>query len=109
MGVDYVVEVGGAGTLAKSLKAVRFGGNISLIGVLAGTQAQVNPLLAIMKGVSIRGIYVGSKTMFTAMNKAIAHNQIHPIVDRTFPVKEIVSALKYLESGSHFGKISLIF
>ncbi|MDJ0633193.1 MAG: NAD(P)-dependent alcohol dehydrogenase [Xenococcaceae cyanobacterium MO_188.B29] len=109
VGVDYIVEVGGAGTLAKSLKAVRFGGNISLIGVLAGTQAQVNPLLAVMKGVSIRGIYVGSKTMFTAMNKAIAHNQIHPIVDRTFPITEIVSALKYLESGSHFGKISLIF
>ena len=109
VGVDYVVEVGGAGTLAKSLKAVRFGGNISLIGVLAGTQAQVNPLLAVMKGISIRGIYVGSKAMFTAMNKAIAHNQIRPLVDRNFPVTEIVAALKYLESGSHFGKISLIF
>ncbi|MDJ0688030.1 MAG: NAD(P)-dependent alcohol dehydrogenase [Xenococcaceae cyanobacterium MO_188.B32] len=109
VGVDYVVEVGGAGTLAKSLKAVRFGGNISLIGVLAGTQARVNPLLAVMKGVSIRGIYVGSKAMFAAMNKAIAHHKIHPIVDRTFPVTDIFAALKYLESGSHFGKISLIF
>ena len=109
VGVDYVVEVGGAGTLAKSLKAVRFGGNISLIGVLAGTQAQVNPLLAVMKGVSIRGIYVGSKAMFAAMNKAIAHHKIHPIVDRAFPVTDIFAALKYLESGSHFGKISLIF
>ena len=109
VGVDRVVEVGGAGTLAKSLKAVRFGGNISLIGVLAGNQAQVNPLLATMKGISIRGIYVGSKAMFTSMNKAITHNQIHPIVDRTFPMTDIVAALKYLESGSHFGKVVLIF
>ena len=63
-GVDLVVEVGGAGTLGKSLKAVRVGGHISLIGVLAGATGEVNPLPAVMKGVCIQGIYVGSREMF---------------------------------------------
>src|SRR5207248_2389265 len=59
VGVDHVVEVGGAGTLGKSLKAVRTGGQISLIGVLTGGAGQVNPLPILMKNVRVQGIYVG--------------------------------------------------
>lgn len=104
-GVDLVVEVGGAGTLGKSLKAVRLGGHISLIGVLAGTSGEVNPLPAVMKKVRIQGIYVGSREMFLAMNRAIQLHDIHPVIDRVFPFEEAKEAYRYLKSGAHFGKV----
>lgn len=104
-GVDLVVEVGGAGTLGKSLKAVRLGGRISLIGVLSGSTGEVNPLPAVMKNVRIQGIYVGSKEMFEAMNRAIVLNDIHPVIDRVFAFTEAKEAYRYLQSGAHFGKV----
>lgn len=107
-GVDHVVEVGGAGTLAKSLRAVRMGGRISLIGVLTGA-GEVNPLPAVMKNIRIQGIYVGSRDMFEAMNRAIALHQLHPVVDRVFPFEETREAYRYMDSGSHFGKIVIRF
>jgi NADPH:quinone reductase-like Zn-dependent oxidoreductase len=108
-GVDHVVEVGGAGTLGRSLRAVRMGGRISLIGVLAGGDAEVNPLPALMKSIRIQGIYVGSRTMFEAMNQAISLHRLRPVVDRVFPFAEAREALRYMESGAHFGKICLRF
>ncbi len=109
VGVDYVVEVGGANTLSKSLKAVRMGGKISLIGVLAGAQGEFNPLPAVMKGVRIQGIFVGSRQMFEAMNKAINVNKLRPVCDRIFPFESASEALNYMETGSHFGKITIKF
>jgi NADPH:quinone reductase-like Zn-dependent oxidoreductase len=105
-GVDHVVEVGGAGTLAKSLRAVRMGGVISLIGVLTGA-GQVNPTPILMKHIRVHGIFVGSRDMFEAMNRAIALHQMRPVVDRVFRMSEIRQALEYLESGAHFGKVCL--
>ena len=107
VGVDHVVEVGGAATLGKSLRAVRMGGRISLIGVLAGAGGEVNPLPALMKNVRIQGIYVGSRAMFEAMNRAIAVNRLRPVVDRVFGFNEVREALRYLESAAHFGKICI--
>ena len=104
-GVDLVVEVGGAGTLGRSLKAVRTGGQISLIGVLTGATGEVNPLPAVMKGVRIQGIYVGSREQFEAMNRAIELHGIRPVIDRVFPFAEAQAACRYLESGAHFGKV----
>jgi len=104
LGVDHVVEVGGAGTLTQSLRAVRSGGHIALIGVLAG-YGQFNPLPVLMKGVKIQGIYVGSRHMFEAMNRALALHQVRPVIDRVFPFAEAPQAFAHLESGSHFGKI----
>ncbi|HVJ78150.1 MAG TPA: NAD(P)-dependent alcohol dehydrogenase, partial [Hyphomicrobium sp.] len=104
-GVDHVVEVGGAGTLGQSLEAVRTGGRISLIGVLTG--GTVNPIPILMKGITVNGIFVGSRVMFEAMNDAIVQNAMKPIVDRVFPFSELPQALKYMESGAHFGKIVL--
>jgi NADPH:quinone reductase-like Zn-dependent oxidoreductase len=104
-GVDLVVEVGGAGTLPRSLRAVRMGGSISLIGVLTGNTGEVNPLPAVMKGVRIQGIFVGSREMFERMNRAIALHGLHPVVDRVFPFTEVREALRYMESGAHFGKV----
>jgi NADPH:quinone reductase-like Zn-dependent oxidoreductase len=106
VGVDHVVEVGGAGTLGKSLRAVRMGGHISLIGVLSGG-GQVNPMAILMKHVRVQGIYVGSREMFEAMNRAIALHQLRPVVDRVFSFAEAPEALRYMESGSHFGKICI--
>jgi NADPH:quinone reductase-like Zn-dependent oxidoreductase len=104
-GVDHIVEVGGAGTLGKSLKAVCIGGQIGLIGVLAGNTGEVNPLPMLMKNVRLQGIYVGSKEMFEAMNAAISANKLHPVIDRVFSFEEVKEAFRYLESGSHFGKV----
>ena len=103
-GVDHVVEVGGAGTLPKSLRAVRMGGHISLIGVLTGA-GEANPLPAVMKNIQIQGIYVGSREMFEAMNSAISCNQLHPVIDRVFSFEESKEAFGYMESGAHFGKV----
>ena len=109
LGVDRIIEVGGAGTLNKSLRAVRYGGYISLIGVLSGFSADVSTTLILHKGITVQGIYVGSRVMFEAMNKAIALHGIKPIVDRVFPVEEVRQALEYMQSGAHFGKIALRF
>ena len=106
-GVDQIVEVGGAGTMAQSLRAVRMNGTIHLIGILAGGAAQFNPLPVLMKNVRVQGIFVGPRTAFEQMNRAIAQHQLRPVVDRVFPVQEIAAALAYLESGQHFGKIAL--
>jgi NADPH:quinone reductase-like Zn-dependent oxidoreductase len=103
-GVDIVVEVGGAGTLSQSLKAVRQGGTISLIGVLSGS-GEANILPVVMKAVRVQGIYVGSGEQFATMNRAISLHRLEPIIDRVFPFGEAVEALRYMESGSHFGKI----
>ena len=108
-GVDRVIEVGGAGTLGKSMKAVRIGGHISLIGVLTGQTGEVNPLPAVMKSIRIQGIFVGSREMFEALNRAMTAHRIKPIVDRVFPFDEVRSALRYQESQAHFGKVVIAF
>jgi NADPH:quinone reductase-like Zn-dependent oxidoreductase len=106
VGVDHVVEVGGAGTLGQSLRAVRMGGRISLIGALSGS-GRIDPTPILMKNVCVQGIFVGSRAMFEAMNETIAHHRMRPVVDRVFPFGELRDALRYMEQGAHFGKIAL--
>ena len=103
-GVDQIVEVGGAGTLPKSIRCVRLGGTITLIGVLSGG-GEINPMPILMKGIRLQGIFVGSRSMFESMNRAIETNQMRPIIDRVFPFERAPEALSYLESGAHFGKV----
>lgn len=103
-GVDQIIEVGGAGTMAQSLRAARIGGHIALIGVLSG-YGQFNPLPILMKGVRLTGIYVGSRDMFEDMNRAIALHQMRPVIDRVFGFAEVGEAFRHMESGAHFGKI----
>lgn len=105
-GVDVVIEVGGAGTLDRSLKAVKTGGHVALIGVLAG-MGNFNPMSILMKAVRLQGVFVGSRAMFEAMNKVIAEKQIRPVIDRAFPLSDAPAALRHMESGSHFGKVVL--
>jgi NADPH:quinone reductase-like Zn-dependent oxidoreductase len=109
IGVDHVVEVGGAGTLEKSMKAVRTGGTISLIGVLTGTAGEINPRSILMRTIRLQGIYVGSREMFEEMNRAIALHKLKPVIDRVFPFADAVEAYRYLESGAHFGKVVIGF
>ncbi|HXW69180.1 MAG TPA: NAD(P)-dependent alcohol dehydrogenase [Dissulfurispiraceae bacterium] len=104
-GVDLVVEVGGSGTLPQSLKAVRAGGRISLIGVLTGTSGDINLLPLIMKKIRVDGILVGSRDMFESMNQALSLHHLHPVVDSIFSFDETRQALRHMESGAHFGKI----
>ncbi|MGD9629864.1 MAG: NAD(P)-dependent alcohol dehydrogenase [Pyrinomonadaceae bacterium] len=103
-GVDHVVEVGGAGTLAKSINAVRLGGHIALIGALTGA-AGFSPTTVFMKAIRLQGIFTGPRSMFEDMLRAIGVNKLRPVVDRVFEFSEAREALKHLESGSHFGKI----
>jgi NADPH:quinone reductase-like Zn-dependent oxidoreductase len=104
-GVDHIVEVGGAGTLPRSLRAVRIGGHIALIGVLTGASTDVNPTPILMKSVRVQGIFVGSRAMFEAMNRAITIAGMRPTIDRVFDFDQAPSAFKHLEGATHFGKV----
>lgn len=103
-GVDHVVEVGGSGTLQRSLNAVRVGGHIALIGALSDGGG-FNLINVFMKSVRLQGIFVGSRAMFEDLNRAVNAQKLEPVIDRTFEFDEIGQALDYMASGSHFGKI----
>ena len=103
-GVDLVVEVGGAGTLERSARAARMGGFVALIGVLSGGGA-FNPMAVLMRSITLRGIFVGSRAQFEDMNRLVVGKGLRPVVDRVFPLAEAADALRHLESGSHFGKV----
>lgn len=105
VGVDHVVEVGGAGTLEKSLKAARIGGSIYVIGVLAGNASPLNILPILMSTIRLQGITVGSRDDFEAMNRAISAGGIAPVVDKVFEFGDAVAAFEHLASGRHFGKV----
>lgn len=104
IGADHVVEVGGAGTLARSVKAVKYGGHIAVIGVLT-TGTDFSPTTMLMKGVRLQGILVGSRKMFEDMNRAISENSLHPVIDKVFKFDEMREAMRYMESAAHFGKV----
>jgi len=104
-GVDLVVEVGGAGTLKQSLQSVRMGGTIALLGVLAGNTAEISLPLIFMQNVRVQGILVGPRESFEAMNRAIALHQLHPVIDRVFPLEDVRAAFEHMGAGGHFGKI----
>jgi len=103
-GVDLVVEVGGGGTLERSIKSVRVGGTIAIIGVVAGP-GQVEPRTIIAKAARLQGIFVGSAEMFAAMNRAVTQAVLKPVIGRTFSFDEVRQAYEYQAGGSHFGKI----
>jgi NADPH:quinone reductase-like Zn-dependent oxidoreductase len=107
LGVDHILEVGGAGTLNRSLRCTRTGGHIALIGVLAGVAGPVDTVVILSRALRVQGVYVGSREMFAAMNRAVALHRLKPVIDRVFPFEQAAEALRYMESGGHFGKIVL--
>lgn len=106
-GVDVVVEVGGAGTLPQSLRAVRPSGTIALIGVLGGGSSELNLTPILMSNVNIQGIFIGHRRSFEAMWRAVARHRLEPVIDRVVPFDEAPAAFAHMESGRHFGKICI--
>ncbi len=104
-GVDHVIEVGGAGTLERSLKACRMGGRVSVIGVLAGTSSELNVRLILMNAITVQGIFVGPRKVLEDMNRAVALSGMRPVVDKVFPFGRAREAMEYMASGRHRGKV----
>ncbi len=106
-GVDIVAEVGGAGTLQKSIEAIRVGGRIGLVGVLTG--GEINPSRVMSKSIRLQGIYVGSRAMFENMNRAITATELKPVIHKTFAFAEARAAYHHMQAAGHFGKIVVRF
>jgi NADPH:quinone reductase-like Zn-dependent oxidoreductase len=103
-GVDHIIEVGGAGTLQRSMRAAKIGGHIAVIGVVAGG-GDISNVPIFMKALRLIGVFVGSRKMFEDMNDAIAAAALRPVVDKSFSFDDVQAALNLMKSGSHFGKI----
>ncbi len=105
VGVDHVVEVGGAGTFERSLQAVRMGGRVSAIGVLSGTSGPVSLLPILMHSVRVQGVLVGTREDLLAMGRAFELAKLIPVVDQVFPYEAAQAAFQHLAEGKHFGKV----
>ncbi len=108
-GVDHVVEVGGPGTLAQSITAVRVGGRIALIGVLTGRGGEVPTGALMARQARLQGLIVGSRREQADMVRAIEATGFKPVIDRSYPLREMADAFRYQASGAHFGKVCLEF
>ena len=106
-GVDIVVEVGGPGSLPQSIKAIKVGGHIALIGVLTGMTGEVPTAELMYRQARIQGLTVGSRRQQLDMVRALERTEIRPVIDRSFALDNIAQAFRYQESGQHFGKICL--
>ena len=108
-GVDVTLEVGGTGTLPRTLRATRTGGRISLIGVLAGGEGELPIFPLLHKALTVHGIYVGSRAMFADLNRFLTRSRLEPVIDRVFDFDETPAALRYFREGRHFGKVAVRF
>jgi len=106
-GADLVVEVGGAGTFARSLRSLRIGGSLAQIGVLTQSAEGLEVPLLLHRQVHLRGIYVGSRADFDQMNRAIAQHRMKPAIDQILSFEQAPQALERMRSAAHFGKIVL--
>ena len=106
-GVDHVVEVGGPATLNQSMLAARVGAHISVIGILTGLSGEVSIVTALIKQLRLQGLIVGNRTQQIEMIEAIEANNMRPVIDKIFPLENIVEAFQYQETNQHFGKICL--
>jgi NADPH:quinone reductase-like Zn-dependent oxidoreductase len=109
VGADLIVEVGGGGTIEQSMKAIRIGGHIAVVGVVAGLGGGFNTAGLIGNSARLQGLSVGSRDMFEAMCRLIELHRIQPVVDKVFPWVEAKAAFAAMQAGEHFGKIVLEF
>jgi NADPH:quinone reductase-like Zn-dependent oxidoreductase len=108
-GADFIMEVGGGGTIQESMRAIRIGGHIAIIGVVAGAGDPFNPAALIGNNAKLQGLSVGSRDMFEAMCRSIELSGIQPVVDKVYPFTEAKAAFAAMAGGEHFGKIVLEF
>jgi NADPH:quinone reductase-like Zn-dependent oxidoreductase len=106
-GVDVIIETVGGRNIDRSLKVLKMGGYISVVGLLDGFAAKINVLSLLHQQATIRGMEVGNKQDFAEMNRAIAANNIHPVIDKIFPFEQAQQAFEYLDRGLHFGKVAI--
>ncbi|WP_372827992.1 NAD(P)-dependent alcohol dehydrogenase [Polaromonas sp.] len=106
-GYDLIVELGGEKTLPQSLRCIRPGGTIAMIGILSGSTMATSLGHIITRQVRLQGVTVGHRDGFEAMLRAMEQHQVQPIVDRVFEFAELKEAMAYLKSGVQFGKVCL--
>ena len=106
-GVDCTVEVGGPGTLNRSIQATRVGGHITLIGVLTGRAGEVQTAMLMGKNQRLQGLTVGSRQDQLDLVAAIEANGIKPQISDSFALENLADAFRHQESGDHFGKIAV--
>jgi NADPH:quinone reductase-like Zn-dependent oxidoreductase len=104
-GVDHILEVGGEGTMPRSLSATRDGGHVSIVGLLTGSFPDLARAQQNGRGIRVDFVVVGSVRHFEAMNAALSQHRIRPVIDRVFPFSDARRAYEYLQGGRHFGKI----
>jgi NADPH:quinone reductase-like Zn-dependent oxidoreductase len=109
VGADLIIEVGGGGTIEQSMRAIRIGGHVAIVGVVAGMGGGFNTAALIGNSATLQGLTVGSRDMFEAMCRAMALHGISPVVDKVFPWTEAKAAFGAMQGGEHFGKIVLEF
>jgi len=106
-GYDHILELGGEQTLPQSLRAIRPGGTLSMIGVLSGNKLSAPLGLVVTRQVRLQGITVGHRDGFEAMMRAVDQHKLKPVIDRVFAFDELKEAMAHLKSGAHFGKICI--
>jgi len=106
-GVDHVIEVGGPDTLPQSISACRIGGHIEFIGVLTGFSGPIPTVALLTRQVRLQGMQVGDRQQQIEMIRALDANNIKPVIDKTFPLQDLIEAFRYEASGAHFGKICI--
>jgi len=106
-GYDMILELGGEKTLPQSLRCVRPGGTLAMIGVLTGGEMATSLGLIVTRQVRLQGITVGHRDGFETMLRAFEQHQIHPVVDRVFAFDELKPAMAHLKSGAQFGKVCI--
>lgn len=108
LGAEHVIEVGGPNTLAQSFKAARTGGHIAIIGAVAGFDVDTMPFAAVQaKRLCLQAVTVGSHRDQIEMVRAIEAHDIHPVIDRVFPLHALEDAVAHMRSGQQVGKICI--
>ena len=105
LGVDHVVEIGGPGTLAQSIEAVRVGGHIALIGILTGLGGEVPTAALMARQARLQGLIVGSRSHQQAFVRALEATGMRPVIDSTYALQDLAAAFRHQGAGAHLGKV----
>ncbi|KAJ2959749.1 hypothetical protein NQZ79_g4859 [Umbelopsis isabellina] len=116
VGVDYVIENGGAGTIEKSLQSTGAGGVVSLIGWLSTAGSEQHPeqrpevaSLVHARTLILRGIRVGSRQQQEELVQLASSRDLRVHVEKEFDFSDegVNNVFDYLESANHIGKVCI--